>query len=235
MLAVNIDYSNPSLAETLARIGADIVFIDCEQGDTDFQTIPDLARAAHIAGKPAVVRIASPQPHVIERTLFRGVDGIVMPRLDTAEQVADVVETVRYCLPRDHGDKAIVVQIESARAVAELDQILMVSGVHCLFIGPVDLAKSMGHGGDHAHPDVAAVIADVSARITAAGRSLGLLVDATTFERAAALGANFLYLHCNDFLKLGASHFVAMRDRQAAHLASGDATDHTTSNAGKQP
>ncbi len=213
LLVVNIDYSNASLVEFLGRNGADILFIDCEQGDTNIETIPDLVRAAHIADTPVIARLFSPEPWVIERYMLRGIDGVVIPRLDTADQVQNVVDTVKYCFQRDWDKKAIVVQIESATAARNLEQILEIGGVDALFIGPVDLSKSMGQGGDYNAPEVAAEIDRLIGSIASKGRSAGMLVTHETIHEVAAKGANFLYLHTNDFLRAGITHFAEAKTR----------------------
>lgn len=208
LLVVNIDYSNASLVEFLARNGADVIFIDCEQGDTGIETIPDLVRAAHIAGTPVLVRLFSSEAGVIERYLFRGVDGIVIPRLETADQVREVVETMKYCFPTDYRDKSLVIQIETLSAARNLPAILKIDGVDAFFIGPVDLAKSMGHGGDFREIEVAREIDRLILDIAKAERSAGMLVTDATIRDLAVKGVNFLYLHTNDFLKIGCTMFV---------------------------
>ena len=77
------------------------------------------------------------------------------------------------------------------------------------FIGPVDLAKSMGHRGDFRHPEVQEVMDDIIARGRAGGRHVGILADS---GNAAAgyveKGVRFLYTHANDFIASGARAFV---------------------------
>lgn len=211
LLVVNIDYASASLVEFLGSAGADVIFIDCEQGDTGIESVADLVRAAHAADVPAVVRLFSPEPWVIERYMFRGVDGIVVPRLETAAEVHDIVETVRYCFPDHHDEKAIIVQIETAAAAGNLAEILAVDGVDALFIGPVDLAKSLGHGADYSAPAVAQEIDRLIARIVGAGRAAGMLVTAASIGTIAAQGVSFLYLHTNDLLRAGSATFVAAK------------------------
>lgn len=214
-LVVNIDYSNASLVEFLARNGADIIFIDCEQGDTDVESIPNLVRASHIAGKPAIARLYSAEPHVIERYMLRGIDGIVVPRLDNADEVSAVVEEVKYCFPKTHQQKSIIIQLESISAANDLDNILKVQGVDALFIGPVDLAKSMGHGADFSVREVSIQIDDLITKISRAKRSLGMLVTDETITHNISRDVNFLYLHCNDFIRHGANHFISVKPRPA--------------------
>ncbi|MEZ5936459.1 MAG: aldolase/citrate lyase family protein [Alphaproteobacteria bacterium] len=211
MLVVNVDYANGSLVAFLAANGADVVFIDCEQGDVSIQAIPDLVRAAHLQATPALVRLFSPEPWVIERHLLRGVDGIVVPRLGTVEQVRAVVSEVRHGFPDRAESTSIVIQIETVEAARAIDDILAVEGVDALFIGPVDLAKSMGHGGDYGAPPVAAEIDRLIRRIRDHGRSVGMLVTEATIASVAAKGVNFLYLHTNDFLRVGSQRFQAAK------------------------
>jgi len=207
-IVVNIDYTNASLVEFLGHVGADVIFIDCEQGDTSIESIPDLVRAAHCAGVPAVVRLPSPDPAVIERYMFRGVDGIVVPRLTAPEQAKAVVETVRYCFPAQHPDKAVIVQIEDIAAVRALDAFLDIDGIDCFFVGPVDLSKSMGHRGDYACAPVAAEIERTIGRMTKRGRAVGILAKPDTLAALVGAGVSFLYLHTNDFITLGAAQIL---------------------------
>jgi len=212
LLVVNVDYGHPSLVEFLGGCGADVLFFDCEQGDIGIDSLAGLVRAAHAAAKPAVVRLFSPEPWVIERYMQRGVDGIVVPRLDTPAQVRAVVEAVRYCFPKDHESKAVIVQIESRAAAESIGEILAIDGVDAFFIGPVDLSKSLGHGGDYRTPAVAREVERLIATIAGAGRSAGMLVTAETIDAVAAGGATFLYLHTNDFLRAGSRPFIAARN-----------------------
>lgn len=205
LIVVNIDYANGSLVEFLGRNGADVIFIDCEQGDTAIQSIRDLARASHIAGVPAIVRLYSDDPAIVERYMFQGVDGIVVPRLKTPADAQALVETVRYCFPADHPDKTVVVQIEDIAAVDALDGFLAVAGIDCFFVGPVDLSKSMGHGGIFTEEPVARVIDETLARISAAGKTAGMLAGPDNVAALTSAGVSFLYLHTNDFIRVGAA------------------------------
>jgi 4-hydroxy-2-oxoheptanedioate aldolase len=87
----------------------------------------------------------------------------------------------------------IITHIETVEAVANLDAMLEVEGIDILFIGPTDLSVSMGHPGNHNHPDVQATIRDCIRRITAAGRTAGLMVfSPAEFHQFAEVGARFI-------------------------------------------
>jgi 4-hydroxy-2-oxoheptanedioate aldolase len=210
VVVMNPDYPSPALVEFMARLGVDAVMIDTEQGSPDVETVEEMARAARVAGLCALVRLFSPEPWVIERYMFRGVHGIVAPRLDGAAAARRLVEDVRYCFPSTFEEKVVVVQVETANAVAELDELLAIEGIDCLFVGPVDLAKSLGHRGDFRQPEVVAVIERTIERIARAGKPAGMMVKEEDVAHWRAKGATFLYNHLNDYALIGARHFQAL-------------------------
>ena len=206
-VVVNVDHPSASLVQMLGTLGADAVFFDCEQGSPDIESVENMARAAKLAGVPSLVRLWSRDPWMIERMLLRGVDGIVVPRVDDAETARQVVETVRYVLPATHADKLVVVQVESREAADDIDALLEIEGIDVFFIGPVDLAKSMGFAGDYTVPEVRAAMDRVIDKVTAAGRRCGILVNEASAADYASRGVTFLYCHANDFLRLGLADF----------------------------
>lgn len=214
-LIVNVDHPSPGLVEMLGALGVDAVFLDCEQGSPDIESVENMARAARLAGVPSLVRLWSRDAWMIERMLLRGVDGVVVPRVDDASTARFVVDTVRYVLPKTYGDKLVALQVESRQAVDAIDEIAAIDGIDVLFIGPVDLSKSMGFSGDFSGAEVRAAIDVALASIMKAGKQAGILVSETNVEHYAARGVSFLYCHANDFLRLGLADF---RSRMKAPL-----------------
>jgi 2-keto-3-deoxy-L-rhamnonate aldolase RhmA len=210
---INADYASAALVEYLARpeLGLDAVMLDAEQGSPDFEAVENMARAARLSGLCVLVRLFSPEPWVIERMLMRGIDGIIVPRLDSAAQARAVVDCVRYCHPRDFDDKVVVVQVESAAAHADLDALLELSGIDAYFIGPVDLSRSMGHHGDYSAAPVQAAVDDILQRAHAAGRAVGTMVKPGDAGQWMDRGARFLYFHVNDWLQIGSRSFPLPR------------------------
>lgn len=208
VIVLNADHPSPSLVERIGRLPVDAVFIDCEQGSPDVESVENMARAARLTGMTSLVRLFDRNAWVIERYMARGVDGIVVPRLDEPAQAAAVVESVRYCYPNAHTEKVIVIQIETSPALAALDDFLSIPGIDVLFLGPVDLAKSLGYAGDHSHPDVQDVLKDAIRRIVRAGKASGILVDRASAAGWIRAGAQFLYEHADNFLALGAAEFA---------------------------
>jgi 2-keto-3-deoxy-L-rhamnonate aldolase RhmA len=208
VVVLNADHPSPSLVERIGRLPVDAVLIDCEQGSPDVETVENMARAARLTGLTSLVRVFDRSGWVIERFMARGVDGIVVPRLQAPEEAAAVVEAVRYCYPKTYGEKVVVIQIETRQALAALDDFIAVPGVDVLFLGPVDLAKSLGHDGDHRHPDVQSTLTAAVGQIARAGRAPGILVDHTNAAEWVRAGARFLYEHVDSFLALGAAEFA---------------------------
>lgn len=206
---LNPDYPSAALVEHLGRpeLGVDAVMIDLEQGSAGMEQLENMARAARLGGLCSLARVFSPESWVIERVMLRGVDGIVAPRLDSPEQFRQLVLDVRYCFPRNHESKVIVAQLESRAAHERLDEILAVEGIDVFFIGPVDLAKSMGHAGDYSRPEVVQAIEDICRRANAARRKVGILVKPGDLQDWRRRAISFLYFHVNDWIGLGARDF----------------------------
>ena len=120
---------------------------------------------------------------------------------------------IRYCAPRNFDDKVVIVQVEAVSAIAELDGFLSVPEVDCFFIGPVDLAKSMGFAGEYSHPAVLAAIDEVIRRALDHNRCVGMLVKERDLAAWLSKGVTMLYTHVNDFISLGAREW-----RQVAGL-----------------
>lgn len=162
---------NPSIMLILANIGFDFVFIDTEHGSYDLETVADLCMTARLAGIVPLVRVPDPEYHLIARPLDQGAMGVMVPRVETVAQVERIVESctyppvgVRGCsISRGHNDfqsapmheftqqknedVLVILQIERKRAIDDLDAVLSVPGVDVAFMGPNDLAISLGASG----------------------------------------------------------------------------------------
>lgn len=193
------------VAELLATSGFDWVVIDTEHAPTD---VPDtLAMMQAMAPYPvsAVVRPASNDTVLIKRILDLGAQTLLIPYVQNAAEAHAAVAAMRYAprgvrgmagmtrasgfgLVADYALRAeeelcLIVQVETAEALARLDSIAAVDGVDALFIGPADLAASMGHPGNTRHPEVVAAIEQAIGRIVAAGKPAGILSLDPAFAR----------------------------------------------------
>ena len=87
VLVINPDHPSPSLVQFMGGLPIDTVWIDCEQGSADVETVENMARAARLAGLVSLVRVFSPEAWVIERFLFRGIDVYMIGPVDLAKSL----------------------------------------------------------------------------------------------------------------------------------------------------
>lgn len=196
--------ASSACAEIAAHAGFDWALIDAEHGPNDLASILDQLRAIEGAPVTPVVRIPSPDPVWVARALDLGVRTILVPMVDTPEQASRMAAAARFPPQgkrgiggdlvrasgyRDHADYVarandeicLMVQVESRKALGNIEAIAAVDGIDCLFVGPADLAADMGHPGNPAAPDVMSAIDDAISRIRKAGKAPGIV----TFDRAA--------------------------------------------------
>lgn len=204
----------PIIAEALASCGFDWVVIDTEHSLTDIPDTLGMMQAMAPYAVSAVVRPASNDVVLIKRLLDLGAQTLIIPYVQNADEARAAVAAMRYA-PRgirgvagmmrasrfgavtDYARRAeeelcLLVQVETAEALTQIEAIAAVDGVHGMFIGPADLAASMGHPGNSNHPDVVAAIHDAVTRIVAAGQPAGILtLDAVFAKQCMAWGTTF--------------------------------------------
>ena len=214
VLFVNPNHVAPSLVEKIGGFGFDGVFIDCERGSPSFRDVEDLARAARGSGIASIVRPDTNLPWLLTRYLDRGIDGLIVPFVHTAEDAQNVVDTVRYARPTDHEEKLVIVIIESRTAVENLPEILKIDCIDVFFIGGGDLAQDMGHDlhllaeGDERPKDVQDVIDGAIDAILGANRIAGLLVNRANVGASIDQGVRFFYEMADNLLATGARDFL---------------------------
>ena len=210
--------ASPAVAELAGGVGFDWCLIDGEHGpNTVVQMLPQLQALAG-TGTPAVVRVAAPEVWMVKQALDLGVQTVLVPMVDDAETAERMARAMRYppdgirgmgaALARasrygaiaDYPHSAnrqvcLMVQAESAAAVANIDAIAATDGVDCVFVGPADLSADMGYPGQPDHPEVEAAIDHLIARTVAAGKIAGIITfDRSRFAEYAEKGVTFLGL-----------------------------------------
>jgi 4-hydroxy-2-oxoheptanedioate aldolase len=190
---------NSITAEVLALAGYDFVLIDNEHGPA---TLPQtLVQLQAISATPAagIVRVPWNDPVYLKRALDIGAEGVMIPAIDTPEQAEQAVRACRYPplgfrgsayqvvrganygigapdYPKTAAENLVVIcQVESKRAVENVEAIAAVDGIDVLFVGPNDLAGTVGRFGEIGHPDVLALIDRAASAIKAAGKRLGCI------------------------------------------------------------
>lgn len=187
-------------AEILAGAGFDWVLVDAEHGPFDINQIIIQLQAMSKYDVTPILRMPNAD-HVYMKTLMdAGVQSFIIPMVESAETAETMVKALRY---PPHGTRGVgtalaraaewnrvnnyfslandemclITQIESVRGVEALDTILKVDGVDVVFMGPADLAGTMGHLGNPGHPEVKAVVNDCLKKIVASGKTAGVLTS----------------------------------------------------------
>lgn len=202
-----LDLSSPVSAELCGRAGYDWLLIDLEHGAGTEADLPSMLMAIESTGAAAMVRVQSGERIRIGRALDQGTTGVMIPRMQSAAEVAEAVTFLRYppagvrgvaLRTRGAGQGTVahadvgqiddrivgIVQIESAGAVDEVDEIAATDGVDVLFVGPADLSHSLGVPGHFASEPYVAAIERVLDACRAHGKSPGILI----YDTAAVPG-----------------------------------------------
>jgi 4-hydroxy-2-oxoheptanedioate aldolase len=191
--------ASPVLVEAMGHAGLDFTIVDMEHCPTGLETLAHLLRAAEASGLVPLVRVPELDASLIGRVLDLGTRGIVLPHASPA-RCAAALSAARYApagsrgacpvvraagyLPSDWqayastaNDEVLVLPlIEDATAVEEIEAILDIEGIDIVFVGPFDLAISLGlPGADYRHAQLAAILA----RIVRAARERGKFVMTT--------------------------------------------------------
>lgn len=217
---------NTDLVDYIGQLGLDGVWLEGEHGPIDWDAIGDFTRACDLWNMASITRVAVGEPWIITRTLDRGASGIVVPHVSNGEVARRVGEASRfgplglrgmYSGRRSYGadnyyqrandEVLVVVLIEEIEAVQNLDAILEEERIDVFFVAPSDLAQTMGHTGNHGHPEVQRTIDDAIARIVRAGRIAGTLVTDENRERYLDQGVRFTMTSWLPWLVRGATAF----------------------------
>lgn len=207
---------SPAIVEMCAFAGFDFVLLDNEHGSAGLETTEHMLRAARASGIPTVVRCLE---HDMARTLDLGASAVQIPMVDTAAHAASLVQRVKYPTRGQPGLRgaafstraagygafggpahtalsndgvALIVMIETPEGVANAAAIAAVPGVDAVFVGPNDLAHSMGFDNRWNEVPVQAAIESALRAVAAAGKCPGILAFTPEEEaRYAAWGARY--------------------------------------------
>jgi 4-hydroxy-2-oxoheptanedioate aldolase len=207
--------ADANCAELVAASGFDWLLIDAEHGPNDVRSVMAQLQAVAPYRSQAVVRPPSGDPVLIKRYLDIGAQSLLIPMVESAEQARELVAATRYApagfrgvatltraarwtrvtnylqLARD--EICLIPQIESVKALDQIEAIAATDGVDAVFIGPADLAATMGYIGQAGHPKVVAEVAHAIGRVRAAGKPVGTLsVDETLARHYLQLGCTFV-------------------------------------------
>jgi 4-hydroxy-2-oxoheptanedioate aldolase len=189
----------PAIASIFGLSGLDFVVLDAEHGPFTLSSIRACSEALRVTSTPVVVRPPSSDVVHVKQLLDAGVDGLLMPGITSAGEVQGIVKAARYApegnrcistavraadygkgaepyhefLQQAHARVAVIPIVESAEAVAQIDEIVAVPGVDGIQIGPNDLSSDLGLVGDFGNPTVVEAIDRVTRATLAAGLKIG--------------------------------------------------------------
>jgi 4-hydroxy-2-oxoheptanedioate aldolase len=236
-VGASVMFPSPQLVEMLGYAGFDWVLIDCEHGSIGPADVEVMAMAADAVGITPIARPRSNETADIQSVMDRGVQGVQVPHVNTAEDARRVVAAVKFGPGAGRGLAAgtrpdrwglggrmadftaqanaqslIAVQIEHEAALPHVDDILKVDGIDVFFIGPSDLSQSMGYPGNPKAPPVAAAIDDALERIRRAGKAPGMPAATEAVAQIVAAGCLYIYTHVPKLIGAGAAdYFKAAR------------------------
>lgn len=235
-----LSMADPYLAETSATAGFDWLLVDGEHAPNDLRsTLAALQAVAPYRSQP-VVRAVNGDTHRIKQLLDIGAQNLLVPMVDAAQQARELVAATRYpphgirgvgsavgrasrwsarsdYLQAADDEVCLLVQVESVTALRNLRAICDVEGIDGVFIGPADLAASMGHRGNPTHPQVQAAIEDAMKTIVASGKAAGTLTsDAQLARRYLELGCTFVAVGVDILMFASAARKLAAQFLPAA-------------------
>jgi 2-keto-3-deoxy-L-rhamnonate aldolase RhmA len=221
-----ITLKDTMVTEILAK-NAEFFFIDMEHGGLTIENIEKHLQVARGFGVPAITRIPFCAMEYAKMVLDAGTDGVIVPQIYTGEDVKIAVSACRYPpagrrgygprIPSNFGQYSgkdyieranqeifLAIQIETKEAYENLDEILKINGWNSAFIGPCDLACSLGYYGDIENKHVLEAIKTISNKVKASGRSVGFGmgvyagggkgVDIDYVQRLVEIGVDWLQI-----------------------------------------
>lgn len=237
-LGCSVMFPSPQVVEMLGYAGFDWILIDCEHGSIGPGDVELMCMAADAVGITPIGRPRSNEAADITSLMDRGVMGVQVPHVNTADDARRAVAAVKFGPGAGRGLAAgtrpdrwglgakmpdfaraanaqslVCVQIEHEAALGNIEEILRVEGIDVFFIGPSDLSQSMGFPGNPKAPPVAAAIDKTLAAIRAAGKTPGMPATAETLPAVLQSGCRYIYNHVPKLLAAGVKPFLEAAGR----------------------
>ena len=195
-------------AELLARSGPDYVVFDLQHGALDEADLPGVTAAVVAAGAVPLVRTRSAHVADIGRPLDLGAHGVFVPNVRGADHVREVVGACRYApagtrsagrLSGGSDDPLVMIVLETAEALDDLDAVLAVDGLDGIYVGPSDLSLSLDLAGAGDRDHMQEVISSVIRRALTVGMPVGVhTADGVQAGRYAEQGTTIVTAAMDD-------------------------------------
>jgi 4-hydroxy-2-oxoheptanedioate aldolase len=231
---------SPQVAEILASAGFDFFVVDTEHNYFDMAQLADMMTVARADDIVPLVRVPDTLYHLMARPLDCGAMGLVCPRVETREQVETIVRCTKYQPEGERGaslsnihtasrkvdhleymrwandETLIVIQIESKRAVDNIEELVSVPGVDATWIGPFDLSQSLGLVGKWDSPELLACYDRVIAACDRHGVAPGIhLKDAASLGHWVSKGMRLATYSTDSGLLMDAAAGALARLRES--------------------
>jgi 2-keto-3-deoxy-L-rhamnonate aldolase RhmA len=242
--------SGPIMEETrtvgpvkmLALSGHDFLWFDTEHSMYDWDTLLTLVQYSLAVGITPLVRVTDLQYPLVARALDLGAQGIIVPRVETREEVEHAVRYAKYptvgrrgaggraryayeavgvgqAVEEANAETMVIVQVESPEAVGNLHGIVTVPGLDVVCIGPQDLSINLGVPGEFDHPTFIDTVKEIVAACSRHNIPVGMVNrEAHTFRQWYDLGIRFLVCNSDGSYVLQG----ATRDVQTLREITGD-------------
>jgi 4-hydroxy-2-oxoheptanedioate aldolase len=205
LIGTYVRHRDCGMAEILCYLGFDFLLFDSEHGPIAEADCENLARACELTECTPLIRVNTNMPSMIGRNLDTGMQGVQIPMVNTAEEACAAVRAAKYqpigarglaaaraahfgqlqpFTYKDHIEKSnretmVIVQVETPKAIENLEAIVEVPHIDVIFIGPTDLSNSLGHPGDFKHPDVQRAFDRIAGIVSKSDKKLGVLAATT--------------------------------------------------------
>ena len=190
--------NSPHAISLGAAAGWDYVILDAEHGDYNSSQIANLSLVAKYEEITILLRVPDKEYHLMARPLDLGIEGLVLPRVDTPQQVDEIIRSTKYAPEGERGasispvasryrdvsaseylewanrELLNVIQVESEQALSNLEKLVSRPGIDATMIGPFDLSQDMGIPAELSHPRMEEAFRSVIKICTAHGVAPGI-------------------------------------------------------------
>jgi 4-hydroxy-2-oxoheptanedioate aldolase len=229
---------SPEIVEIIALAGFDFALLDGEHGRVSPDDAYAMILAAEARGVPALARVGQNDRQVILKFLDLGIAGVMIPQTTTVDDARTAIESMRYwpkgarglaggrtfdfgmgepmpALVEKINERVVsIVQFEHIDSVPHLEAMLGLDGLDVLFVGPSDLAQSMGYPGQPTHPEVEKIIGRVVEAARGTGVALGIVApDADLTNKRIDQGFQMIVSNVPSLLAKASRDLIAAAGR----------------------
>jgi len=210
-------FTDPAVVEIMGFAGFDFVIIDEEHGPISIENSQNLIRAAESVNITPIIRVGNNDEALILRALDIGAQGIEIPQINSRSDAVRAVKSVKYSPQGERGvcryvraanyssmdkfeyfksandETMIIAHIEGVEGINNLNEILSVSGIDVIFIGPYDLSQSLGIPGEVNHSLVVEKMKEVISKCNKKKIAVGTFADDIETARVwVSLGIQYM-------------------------------------------